>query len=199
MVSVLPFDDNAVRQASRVVLDGGVVGYPTDTVYGLGCDPRSGMAVERLFRIKNREKKPIPVLCASLASASELVEFGELALSLAARYWPGPLTIVLPLKAKLPNQLHQDTGWLGVRVPDHPGCLGFIRSVDGWITGTSANLSGTPPSRSAREVVRQLGDRIDLVLDGGQLQGTESTVVKVDDGAVEVLRRGAISLELGGL
>ena len=199
MVSIIPFDERGVHQASKVVLDGGVVGYPTDTVYGLGCDPESGSAVERLFRIKAREKKPVPVLCESLARASELVEFGEVALKLARRYWPGQLTIVLPLKANLPNQLHQDTGWLGVRVPNHPRCLDLIRTVGGWITGTSANVSGMPSSRSAQEVALHLGDRIDLVLDGGSLEGTESSVVKVDRDGVEVLRRGAISLELGAL
>jgi L-threonylcarbamoyladenylate synthase len=199
MTSILPFDEEGVHQASKVIINGGIVGFPTDTVYGLGCDPESRAAVERLFRIKDREKKPVPVLCASLAGASVLVEFGEPALKLADKYWPGPLTLVLPLKANLPNQLHQDTRWLGVRVPNHPGCLELIRSVGGWITGTSANLSGMPSSRSAQEVARSLGDRIDLVLDGGPLAGTESTVIKVDGSDVEVLRRGTISLELGAL
>jgi L-threonylcarbamoyladenylate synthase len=199
VVSILPLDEKGVHQASKVILNGGIVGFPTDTVYGLGCDPESRAAVESLFRIKAREKKPVPVLCASLNRASVLVEFGELALKLAVRYWPGPLTLVLPLKANLPNQLHQGTGWLGVRVPNHPGCLDLIRSVGGWITGTSANLSGKPASRSAEEVARNLGDRIDVVLDGGPLEGAESTVIKVGADDVEVLRRGAIRLELGAL
>ena len=193
-------DADSIRRASEVVLAGGVIGYPTDTVYGLGCDPKNEAAVRRLFAIKGREKKPVPVLCATRKRASDLVEFDDgSAKRLARTYWPGPLTLVLPLKRDLPEPLHQGTRWLGVRVPAHRDCLSLISRVGGWMTGTSANLSGNPSCRSADEVVKQLGDRVDLVLDGGPLRGLESTVVRVDRGHVEVLRRGAISLESGEL
>lgn len=194
---LLPMDRRSVARAARVVLDGGVVAYPTDTVYGLGCNPRDGRAVGRLFRIKGRDQKPVSVLCSDRLKAAELVEFGKTALKLAARYWPGALTIVLPLRAVLPVQVHQNTGWLGVRVPNHRWCLSLIRQAGGCITGTSANISGGPSSRSAEDVLRQLGERVDLIIDGGTLRGTESTVVKVGAQGVEVLRRGAISLESG--
>jgi L-threonylcarbamoyladenylate synthase len=194
----LPMNAASVRRASDVVLTGGVIGYPTDTVYGLGCDPKNAAAVDRLFVVKGREKKkPVPVLCSSLSRASELVQLDGLAKALARSYWPGPLTMVLPLRTRLPEQLHQGTGWVGVRVPAHRGCLSLIRGVGGWITGTSANLSGRPSCRSAEEVRRQLGDRIGLILDGGRLDGAESTVIRVEKGDVEVLRRGAISLDSG--
>jgi L-threonylcarbamoyladenylate synthase len=190
-------DRRTIARAARVVLDGGIVAYPTDTVYGLGCDPRDAAAVDRLFIIKERERKPVSVLCSDRAKAAELVEFGTIAQRLASRYWPGALTIVLPLKADLPVKLHQNTGWLGVRVPDHRWCLSLIRRSGGFLTGTSANLSGAAPSRSAEDVVKQLGERVDLIIDGGKLSGTESTVVRVAAESVEVLRRGAISLESG--
>jgi L-threonylcarbamoyladenylate synthase len=199
---LLPIDaPDSLRRASEVVLAGGVVAYPTDTVYGLGCDPENEAAVKRLFAIKGREqtRKPVPVLCSDQERASELVEFDEAARKLATSLWPGPLTIVLPLKLAMPVQLHQGTGWLGVRVPNHRGCLDLIERVGGLVTGTSANLSGHPSCRSAEEVANQLGERVDLVLDGGPLTGLESTVVRVEKGKVEVLRRGAISLELGAL
>ncbi len=197
MISITLLDEMAIKQAARTVLGGGVVAYPTDTVYGLGCDPRNEAAVGRLFRIKGREAKPIPVLCADLDHAAELVIFNDLALELAGRYWPGPLTIVLPLSAHLPNQLHQGTGRLGVRVPDHRGCLRLLGAVGGWITGTSANLSGAAACTTADEVLRQLGRAVDMILDGGALPGGASTVVSVEGSGVEVLRRGAISLESG--
>jgi L-threonylcarbamoyladenylate synthase len=192
-------DTGSIHRASEVVLAGGVVGYPTDTVYGLGCNPKNEAALKRLFAIKGREsKKPVPVLCANLARASDLVEFDEAALRFARSYWPGALTIVLPLKRQMPDALHKGTGWLGVRVPAHRGCVRLIARVGGWMTGTSANLSGHPSCRSAEEVAKQLGERVDLILDGGPLTGSESTVIKVERGQVEVLRRGAVSLESGG-
>ncbi len=199
VIPIIPLDEIAIKRAARTVLEGGVVAYPTDTAYGLGCDPRNEAAVGRLFRIKGREAKAIPVLCADLDRAAELVIFNDLALELARTYWPGPLTIVLPLSIQrhLPNQLHQGTGRLGVRVPDHSGCLSLMEAIGGWITGTSANISRAASCTTANEVLRQLGRAVDMILDGGTLAGGASTVVNVQGSNVEVLRRGAIGLESG--
>ena len=197
-VPMLTMDRTSIARAARVVLDGGVVAFPTDTVYGLGCNPRDAGAVERLFRIKGRERKPVSVLCSDRSKASELVKFSAGALNLAVKYWPGALTIVLPLRAAdLPIQLHQNTGWLGVRVPEHRWCLSFIKRAGGYVTGTSANISGRPSSRSAQSVLDQFGDGIDLIIDGGTLAETESTVVRIRGRSVEVLRRGGVSLDSG--
>jgi len=187
--------------AASIVRSGGIVAIPTDTVYGLACDPFSPAAVERLFEAKEREAKPVPVLCSGTDAAERLVAFGEAASALARRHWPGALTIVAPMKDEalrtVVRTIHQGTGWLGVRVPDHRVVTALSEKVGGCVTGTSANLSGRPPCRSAEEVAEALGDRVDGIIDGGYLEGLESTVVKVVGGTVEVLRRGSIAIEQG--
>ena len=187
-------DSGSILKAAMKVRQGGLVVFPTDTVYGLGCDPLNGAAVRRLFNAKGRVSKPIPVLCASLEKATGLVDLKGSALDLAQKHWPGALTIVAPLRRSVPPELSQGRPNLGVRVPDHPGCLELIAACGGWLTGTSANLSGKPSSRSAAEAFDQLGKVVDIVLDGGRLLGTESTVVQVVDGEVTILRTGQIGV-----
>jgi L-threonylcarbamoyladenylate synthase len=190
---LLGTDPSSIDVASEMVRRGGTVAYPTDTVYGLGCDPFNPDALERLVGVKERESKPISVICANEEEAASLVRLSARALALAHRYWPGPLTIVAPLKREVPALLNQGTRWLGVRVPDDRTALALASGCGGVITGTSANLSGRPPARSAGDVAESLGDRIDAILDGGGRRGPESTVVRVEEEAVEVLRRGAVA------
>jgi L-threonylcarbamoyladenylate synthase len=166
--------------------------YPTDTVYGLGCDPTNEEAVQRLSEAKKRNQRPIPVLCSSKSAAMKLVEMNEEALELTRRFWPGPLTIVAPLKRSLPFPLHQGGGTLGVRVPAMALCVSLIEACGGWLTGTSANLSGSPSARTATEAARQLGNNVDLILDGGKLEGLESTVVRAVGDGIQVLRMGLV-------
>jgi L-threonylcarbamoyladenylate synthase len=191
---LLPMADESYPRAAKVIRRGGLVVYPTDTVYGLGCDPFNARAVRKLFEAKGRTTKPVPVLCSSLEKAEELVVFGAKAERLAEEHWPGALTIVAPLSSSLPSQLTQWGPNLGVRVPNHPGCLKLIEACGGRLTGTSANLSGRPSARSAGEAVDQLGDSVDLVLDGGRLQAKESTVVQVVGEAVTILRTGPVGV-----
>ena len=184
----------SVSEAAELVRKGGLVVYPTDTVYGLGCDPFDEKAVARLFEAKGRSTKPVPVLCDTLESAIGLGSMNETALSLAHMFWPGALTLVVPLRKKLPFLVDQGRGEVGVRVPALKACTKLIRLCGGFLTGTSANLSGRPSCRTAAEAARALGEKVDLVLDGGRLGGTESTVVRVLGGSVEVLRRGSVEI-----
>lgn len=190
-------DPRSIDAAASVIRRGGVVGFPTDTVYGLGCDPWSDAAVSKLFVAKGREAKPVPVLCSSLQDALAVVEMSDTARRLADEHWPGALTIVAPLKRSVPTLLDQGSKLLGVRVPDHPVAIALSSECGGFVTGTSANLSGEPSCATAKEVDRSLGDRIDAIIDGGPTRGTQSTVVKVVGGSIEVLRRGEISIDLG--
>jgi len=167
--------------------------YPTDTVYGLGCDPMNELAAERLFTIKGRGGKPVPVLCDGFDSASRLVRLSGVALRLAKEYWPGALTIVLPLMMELPELIHQGSGTLAVRVPNSRRCLELISACGGYLIGTSANKSGKPACRTAHEALRSIGEEVDLILDGGRLSEKESTVVKVSGNRVELLRSGAVT------
>jgi len=191
---ILQMGEESIARAAMEVRRGGLVVYPTDTVYGLGCDPFNQAAVRRLFEAKGRDSKPIPVLCASTEKAQGMVELNGRALELAHRFWPGALTIVAPLRRYVPSQLSQGKPFLGVRVPNHSGCLGLIAACGGWLTGTSANVSGRPSSRSAADALDQIGNAVDLILDGGRLAGTESTVVQVDGNEVTILRTGLIGV-----
>ncbi len=190
---------NSIREAGRLVLGGGVIVYPTDTVYGLGCDPMNELAAKRVFAIKGRGGKPVPVLCDSLESASRLVRLSGVALQLAKDYWPGALTIVLPLRAEVPELIHQGTGTLGVRVPNSSSCLELIAACGGYLIGTSANKSGKPACRTVQEALRLIGGEVDLILDGGRLSERESTVVKVSANRVEILRSGAVTVVASSL
>jgi L-threonylcarbamoyladenylate synthase len=184
----------SIAKAVGIIAKGGLVVYPTDTVYGLGADPFNEKAVRRLFAAKGRSAKPVPVLCSSLRKASELVELSARGVELARDHWPGAFTIVAPLKKQLPSILTQGTGNLGVRVPAHQACLKLISACGGWLTGTSANLSGQLSARTAQEAGKQLSDSVDLILDGGSLVGKESTVALVVGDKVTILRSGPVGV-----
>ena len=168
--------------------------YPTDTVYGLGCDPFIATAVRRVFEAKRREGKPIPVLCASASRAGQLVSLGPAGKKLSRLHWPGALTIVAPLKRTVPFELDQGSRTLGVRVPGLGLCRDLVEACGGWLVGTSANISGSPPSKSVEEALGQLGSSVDMYLDGGPSEGVESTVVKLSDERITVLRQGQIGV-----
>jgi len=185
---------DSISKAAGIVGQGGLIVYPTDTVYGLGCDPFNEKAVQRLFEAKGRAGRPVPVLCSSLHKAAELVELSARGIELTRGHWPGALTIVAPLKRQMPSLLTQGSGNLGVRVPAHQGCLKLVSACGGWLTGTSANLSGEPSARTAQEAGIQLGDSVDLILDGGHLLGKESTVALVVGDEVTILRGGPIGV-----
>ena len=191
---LLKIDRTSIVTAAEVVSKGGLVVFPTDTVYGLGCDPFDARAVARLFEAKGRSAKPVPVLCSDESKAAELVDLGGAAGALAKRHWPGALTIVAPLKRDLPPALHQGSGSLGVRVPRGELCIALLRECGGWLTGTSANRSGGPSSRTVDHAVSQLDGRADLFLDGGILNGEESTVVKFFGDSMVVLRQGRVGV-----
>lgn len=186
----------AVDEVLHVLRSGGLVAFPTDTVYGLGALIRDERAIARLFRVKQRPgDKPIPVLLAGTEQVPQVAEpIGELARALARAFWPGPLTLILPRKRDLPERLGPGDS-VGVRVPDHPFALELL-SRAGPMAVTSANRSGQPSGRSAAEVQGQIGKEIELIVDGGRSPGGEpSTVVDCRDGEIQILRPGPISRE----
>lgn len=179
---------------ARIVWSGGLVIYPTDTVYGLGCDPFNSKAVDRVFEAKGRGESPLPVLCASRVRAERLVVLGQLGQRLAARFWPGPLTLVAPLRVgRLPARLVGPKGRLGVRVPDHRCALELIELSGGYLVGTSANRSGAPSPTTLQEALESLGPVVDAVVEGGPSPlKVPSTVVAIEGDRVEVLREGVV-------
>lgn len=185
----------AIAKAASVIRKGGLVAFPTDTLYALGADVSNTSAVRRVLAAKGRgPANPIPLLLADLAMATRLIgDLPEPAARLAERYWPGPLTLVLSAPRGISRLLTAGTGRIGLRVPDAPVALALILRFGGPVTGTSANRSGGEDPREADEVFRQLGDRIELILDGGPVPiGRPSTVVDITVSPPVIVRQGVI-------
>jgi L-threonylcarbamoyladenylate synthase len=190
---IVKCDEEGLVKASEMVKKGRIVVYPTDTVYGLGCDPHNSTAIERLFQLKSREYKPLPVLCSSIDIVEELVELNERGLKLASKFWPGPLTIVAKKKKALPKILTCGCDKLGVRIPNHEGARKLIELCGGSLVGTSANKSGLKSPRTPDEVLEVLGRGFDIMIDGGPTPlGKESTVIDLTGKKIKVIREGAI-------
>jgi L-threonylcarbamoyladenylate synthase len=171
------------------------VAFPTDTLYALGADASNPLAVRRIFAAKGRSLgSPIPLLVADLTMAIRLVgELPEAAVRLAERWWPGPLTLVVTAPREICTLLTAETGRIGLRIPDSSVALALIRQFGGPVTGTSANRSGVVDPLDAQEVLRQLGDQVDLILDGGPVTGgSPSTVVDVTMSPPVIVRQGLI-------
>jgi L-threonylcarbamoyladenylate synthase len=186
----------ALLHAVDVLKNGGLVAFPTDTVYGLAALPTNAEFVERLYTVKGRETtRAIAILLSSPAELEEVsVEPGMNALELAKTFWPGPLTLIVPRHPDLPDILSPNPT-IGVRVPDHEFALELLRSV-GPLGVTSANVSGGENTNTAQEVLIQLDGKIHLVIDGGKSPGSiPSTVVDCTTPEPVILRPGPIDLE----
>jgi L-threonylcarbamoyladenylate synthase len=203
ITQILPANDpKTLQQALQLLAAGNLVAFPTDTVYGLGANAWDAQAIERLYIAKGREAaKAIAVLVGHPdALAQVAAEMGEIARRLAQRFWPGPLTLVVPRHASLPANI-SPLPTVGVRMPDHPVALELLNR-SGPLAVTSANLSGAPSARAAQEVFDQLQGRIPLIVDGGRTPGgLPSTVVDCTGNELTILRQGPITLDqlLGGL
>jgi L-threonylcarbamoyladenylate synthase len=187
-----------IELAVEVLKKGGIVAYPTDTVYGLGADPLNEKAVSRIYEVKSRPHNlPLPLL---LADKSDLLKVAlivpEVAWRLVEQFWPGGLTLVVKKNVWVPDSITAGGNTVAVRVPDHPVTIALIRGLGNPVVGTSANISGEPSPVTAEEVNRQLGNKVDLIVDGGKCPGgIESTVVDVSGSSPTILREGAVSRE----
>jgi len=179
----------------RALARGKLVVFPTETLYGLGADARSDAAVERLVAVRGREAgKPILVLVRDVAMAETVAaEMPEGARRLAARFWPGPLTLVLRARPGLSAALTAGSGTIGVRAPGHPAAAAIVDGLGGPVTAPSANPPGGTPPRRLDEARAYFGDRVDVYVDGGELPGGGSTVASVDGDELRVLRAGVVS------
>ena len=185
----------AVWRASEAIRRGQVVAAPTDTLYGLLANASDCRAVQNLFRIKGRpESKPILLLIDSLARLDRIVRRRPRAFGpLAERFWPGPLTLVLPARDEVPDAVTAGTGTVAVRLPRSALVRALGRGANCPLTGTSANRSGRAGGRSADEVVAQLGNRVPLVLDAGRVRHSQpSTIVDLVSDEPRILRAGRV-------
>ena len=195
---LLPDGPGAHAEAIALLRAGGIVAVPTDTVYGIAADMALPDAIERLFAAKGRPpEKAVAVLLADAAQADQLGVLSPAAIVLAERFWPGGLTLVLPVRpeARLPRVLAGGAPTIGVRVPDHPTPRA-LAAVLGPLPTTSANRSGNADARNAQEIAERLGESLALVLDGGPVRGgPASTVVDCTLEWPSILREGAIPAE----
>jgi L-threonylcarbamoyladenylate synthase len=183
-----------IEKGVKILQKGGVIAFPTDTVYGLGADAFNPTAVERIYEIKTRPRyQQFPLLIADIRQMTALAEpVPEIAWFLARRFWPGGLTMVLSKKDSAPAYLASGPT-IAVRVPNHPVCQALIQHLGNPIIGTSANISGQPAALTAEEVEQQLGGKIDLVINGSKCPGgRESTVVDITHEPPVILRQGII-------
>jgi len=192
---VLKTDLRNIKTASETVKRGGLVVYPTDTLYGLGCDPFNVKAVRRVFEVKGDREKPLPILASDIHHVKKIAHLTKEAEKVAQRFWPGPLTIVVPKKPALPRTVTCNTDSVGVRVPKHDSALQLIRLSGGLLVGTSANRTSGKPPKTAQEAAQQVGEEVDIVLDGGRVPlGVSSSVVDFTCKEPKLVRKGPIKL-----
>jgi len=184
----------ALDQARDTILAGGVIAFPTDTVYGIGVCAFNESAIEKIYQVKERSHhKAIPILIGDAEQLEGITSLTDPTVSrIINEFWPGALTVVLPMHRDLPQNLSEgDT--IGLRVPDHDQARELLRRT-GPLAATSANLSGQPSAQTAGEVLAQLGGKIDLILDGGPAPGGQaSTVLDCSGAEFRILREGLIS------
>lgn len=198
IIGVDPASPDVPQRAVRILLAGGLVAFPTDTYYALGAQALSADAVTRVFEAKRRPSgDPLPVLIADREQWRVLADaIPDVAARLADRFWPGALTIVCRRARHLPPALTGGGDTVGVRLPDAPLAAGLCRAVGMPLVGTSANTHGTPPPVLAVEVAVDLGNRVDLLLDGGRCpRARPSTVVDVTRTPPVIVRAGAVTAE----
>ncbi len=196
---IIPASDNAISRAARLLRDGALVAFPTETVYGLGGDATSDRAVARIFAAKDRPRfNPLIVHVPGLAEAEPLGEFDERARIAARHFWPGPLTLVLPRRTSGGLSLLASAGLdtVGLRAPRHPVAQSLLRATGKPIASPSANRSGRVSPTTAAHVAAELGKSVALILDAGPCPvGLESTVLDLTGRLPVLLRPGAVTLE----
>lgn len=188
-----------IKIAAEKIKAGGIVAFPTETVYGLGADAGNDAAVKRIFKAKGRDdKKPLSVLVASVKDIAPLADMTADEKKMAKAFWPGPLTLVMQKKkdAPLSKYVYRNETTIGIRIPQNKTALKLLKTAGVPLAAPSANTSNKPPHRTADGVKKDLGGKIDYILDGETSAiGTSSTVAKVENGKVTILRQGTVTKE----
>ena len=191
---VLAATPRNIQVAAGIVRRGGLVVYPTDTVYGLGCDPFNVRSVKRLIQTKGSRKEPFPILISELNQIDKLAYVSPNARRIGEAFWPGPLTLILTKRA-LHEMVTLGGETIGVRMPNNEIALNLVALSGGFLIGTSANKTGHAPAMNATEACEQLGKCVDLILEAGTANlKRSSTVVDLTGEEPRVLRKGPISL-----
>ncbi|MBN1997460.1 threonylcarbamoyl-AMP synthase [candidate division KSB1 bacterium] len=186
-----------IRKAAEILQAGGIIGYPTETVYGIGCSVFDSEAVNKIYKLKNRDKsKALIVIAADLIQISDLVEtIPESAERLMESFWPGPLTIVFKVSSRLKEFAFRKSKTIAIRIPDSPICLTLLKVCGFPLVSTSANRSSEPDSTTAEQVEKIFGNELDAIIDGGPTPCTKpSTVIDITKNPARIVRVGAFSI-----
>ncbi len=196
---VLPFTPESIAAAARLIIAGEPVAVPTETVYGLAADATNAEAIARIYKAKGRPSfNPLIVHVRDLAAAQEIGEFSNEAMELAGEHWPGPLTLVVPLRAgaQIASLVTAGLPSVGLRVPDHPAMQALLYASERPLAAPSSNASGSISPTRAEHVLRSLGGRIPLIIDGGRTKrGIESTIIASTGEGLRLLRPGPIEVK----
>jgi len=190
-------NEQTLRRIVKVIDDGGVLAFPTETVYALAADASNPEAVEKIYKLKRRfNDKPLPVLVGDVNQAKRIAEFDERAKKLALLFFPGPITLVLNTKARhnLASNINQQRATIGLRMPNNLPALKILKAVGRPLVGTSANITDQKSATLAAEVLQVFGDQIDMIIDKGAAEtGIASTIVDLSGPQARILREGMIS------
>lgn len=197
-METLFFSENEIEKAAKIIKQGGLVAMPTETVYGLAADAMNAQAVKSIFKAKGRPSdNPLIVHIYDISQVDSLVKsFPQKAKKLCEKFWPGPLTIILPKSDLVPNEISPGLDTVAIRMPAHPSALALIKAAGTPVAAPSANLSGSPSPVTAQHVKNDLDGKIDGILDGGRCSvGLESTVITLVKEPPVLLRPGAVTVE----
>ena len=188
-------DNEGIGKSVKVFNEGGIVVFPTDTVYGIGCDPYNKSAVEKIFKIKSRSiTKSLPVLTDSIQTAEKIVNFDRLTKKIAEKYWPGPLTLILTvIDEEIKKSLSLDEK-IAIRVPNHKCTLKLLEKCK-FLVGSSANISGDSPYTNPENCYKNL-QGFDIFVDGGIITSKgESTIIEIKNEEIKIIREGSLTKE----
>ena len=188
-------DKDGIEKASQIISQGGIVIFPTDTVYGIGCDPYNKASIEKIYKIKSRDIiKSVPVLTYSIETAERIAQFDQLAKKIVKKFWPGPLTIILKVTdEKIKKSLNLENK-IAIRVPNHKCTLELLKRCN-YLVGTSANISGDLPHTNPKECLKSL-QNYDIFVDGGKITSRgESTIIEIENEEINIIREGSLTKE----
>lgn len=182
-----------IEKASQIVSQGGIIIFPTDTVYGIGCNPYNKEAVEKIYKIKSRDiMKSVPVLTYSIETAEKIVEFDQFTKKIVEKFWPGPLTVILKVTDKKIKESLNLENKIAIRVPDHKCTLELLKKCN-FLVGTSANISGDLPYTDPDECLKNL-ENYDVFVDGGITTSKgESTIIEIENEQIKIIREGSLT------
>ena len=185
-------EKRTIKRVIHILSQGGIIIYPTDTVYGIGCDITKKNAIERILQIKARSaKKPFSFICSDLKHISHYAEVSDVNYRILKRFLPGPYTFILPATKYVPQLLRAKQKTVGIRIPDHPVALEIVKELGNPLLSTSANLGGKDVITDPYDMDRFFGKLVDIILECGVLSNMPSSVISLVDDKVEVLREGS--------